>query len=182
MERANADIHKTPETPFRGGLAELRVGPRVFYTRPARPDDRDYCQQLHKTNMYALISTHWGWDPNRFDDDFVLSEVRVIETDGTVCGFYRLSIVDEHLYVDDLQVSSEWQGLGIGSALLDTFDGLALRKRLDRIRLMVFAENLALQLYQRHGYVTLSDRSGTLLMEKCLAPSHAQSESEPTAD
>ena len=113
MERANVDTHKTPETPFLGGHSELRVGSRMFYTRPARPDDRAYCQQLHKTNMYALISAHWGWDPNRFDDDFVLSEVRVIETGDTVCGFYRLSIVDEHLYVDDLQISEEWQGLGI---------------------------------------------------------------------
>ena len=173
MERANVDTHKTPETPFLGGHSELRVGSRMFYTRPARPDDRAYCQQLHKANMYALISAHWGWDPNRFDDDFVLSEVRVIETGDTVCGFYRLSIVDEHLYVDDLQLSEEWQGLGIGTALLEIFDGLAHRKRLDRIRLMVFAENLALQLYRRHGDVTLSDRSGTLLLVKCLSPSLA---------
>ena len=41
MERANVDTHKTPETPFLGGHSELRVGSRMFYTRPARPDDRD---------------------------------------------------------------------------------------------------------------------------------------------
>jgi len=160
------DMYVSPEM---GGKRTLTVDDETVVIRPARMDDFDYCQSLHRQNMYALIAEHWGWDPMRFHDDFVCSEMMLLESDGLRIGYYRISIVDEHLYIDDLQLDGRWRGRGLGTDLLASFDAVARSKSLGSVRLLVFRDNRALSLYRRQGYVPLADKGAWLVMTKCLA-------------
>ena len=85
---------------------------------------------------------------------------------GQVLGYAMLQVKtvdDEHpvlrqrrfLYMDDLCVDEAARGLGIGKALMDAVQALALERGLEKIELNVWESNQsALQFYEKLGFHT----------------------------
>ena len=93
-----------------------------------------------------------GWDLTAYD-------VRVAELDGRVVGFVRATPT----WVDDLYVSPDAQGRGVGTALLRE----VLAQRPDGVGLWVFESNRpARDFYARHGFVALERTDGSANEER----------------
>jgi len=72
---------------------------------------------------------------------------------------------DTTLYIWDISVDDEQQGLGYGGATLDLVAVQARQRQLTGIALSVFETNAsARQLYERKGYVPISSADGHVLM------------------
>jgi ribosomal protein S18 acetylase RimI-like enzyme len=86
----------------------------------------------------------------------------------------------DEFYVAHVGVLPEFQGQGVGSALLDLADGLARQTGLEKCSLLVTRNNPACRLYERHGYKivaefplehpVLSHGAGFYRMVKLLPP------------
>jgi GNAT superfamily N-acetyltransferase len=80
-------------------------------------------------------------------------EVWVLETADEVVGVIELAIRDDHLWIENVAVAPERQGLGLGRSLLAHAEAEALRRRLPELRLLtneLYARNLAM--YAHYGY------------------------------
>ena len=90
---------------------------------------------------------------------------RIILVGGMPAGLVALEDRCEEVWIDEIQVASEWRGKGIGSAILrDLID----RARADRkaLRLRVLRENARAQrLYRQLGFVVAGETPTHLLME-----------------
>jgi GNAT superfamily N-acetyltransferase len=155
----------------------------VLY-RPLGPGDLEHVKRA----LYAAVS----WDPRRdvppLEVTIEHAELAryhrdwgrrgdagvAAEADGAVVGvaFYR-RFTDEdhgHGYVDaetpELAVAVEaaHRGSGIGTRLLADLADLARRDGASRLSLSVDADNPALRLYERLGYVELSRDEGGVRM------------------
>ncbi|MBO4764876.1 MAG: GNAT family N-acetyltransferase [Bacteroidales bacterium] len=95
----------------------------------------------------------------------------VAEVDGKIVGAVWARIMDDYGHIDDqtpslaISLYNEYRGLGIGTQLM-----LSIKERLrtdgyKRISLSVQKANYAIQLYQKVGFVPISDHGEELLME-----------------
>lgn len=80
-------------------------------------------------------------------------EVWVAAEDDQPVGLLVLKILNDHLLLENVAVSPDWQGRGIGAELLALAEGRACAAGVTEVRLYThetMTENL--QLYARHGY------------------------------
>jgi ribosomal protein S18 acetylase RimI-like enzyme len=108
------------------------------------------------------------WDENAQDDWFEKgladAQFSVVEENGEPIGAIGLKVLIDRLRIVELQVLPEYQGRGIGSALLRAQMEHAQRTQ-QFIALRVLFENRARSLYTRLGFV-ISGRTEThYLME-----------------
>ncbi|HEU4342755.1 MAG TPA: GNAT family N-acetyltransferase [Candidatus Binatia bacterium] len=127
-----------------------------YHLRPATGLDRDFLYRLHRVTMRDVIDKTWGWEEawqradfeRRFRD--YLAWVIYVEhwPVGTLCLEWR----PDSLHVHEVQVLPEFQGRGIGTAVLwDTIEQGAARGF--PVTLSVVAANpRAKQLYERLGF------------------------------
>ncbi|XP_005102497.1 uncharacterized protein LOC101855882 [Aplysia californica] len=76
------------------------------------------------------------------------------------------SVGQGRCYVDHIAVDARFRGKGLGKALLETADEVALRNNCNVIYLWVYDGNRAKHLYERQGYVTVDTGGGCIV--KCL--------------
>jgi ribosomal-protein-alanine N-acetyltransferase len=77
----------------------------------------------------------------------------VAESDGILGGFALVHIRDSKARLLTIDVSPETRGTGIGSALLESAEALAVRSDCETISLEVRVTNLAaISLYRKAGY------------------------------
>ena len=95
----------------------------------------------------------------------------VAEVDGKIVGAVWARIMDDYGHIDDqtpslaISLYNEYRGLGIGTQLM-----LSIKERLrtdgyKRISISVQKANYAIKLYQKVGFVPISDHGDELLME-----------------
>ncbi len=129
------------------------------HLRPASETDRAFLYALHSATMRALIEQVWGWDEswqrNNFDSRFQHCQVSVIELDGRAAGSLWLESRPDLLYIADLQVLPEFQGRGIGTAVVQEVIRQGARRGAV-VALAVLSINLsARRLYERLGFAAI---------------------------
>jgi ribosomal protein S18 acetylase RimI-like enzyme len=130
--------------------------------RPARVQDLASIQNCAR-RAYAQYIDRIGREPPPMVADFAARIVRgtihVVDEDGRVCGFIVLYPRDDHLHVENLAIDPQYQGQGLGRALLDFAEAQARSHRLHAIELYTneqMTENL--EFYPRLGYVETGRR------------------------
>lgn len=95
--------------------------------------------------------TFWESKVNEMRGIYIpASETFLFEANGQITGFYCL--YDNTLAA--IFVSPDWQGKGIGSALLDD-----AKNRRESLRLTVYRENSpSVKFYEMHGFITLHEQ------------------------
>lgn len=83
----------------------------------------------------------------------------------TLLGYLSIDVAGEYLFLRDMQVEANWRRQGIGSWALAQLQRLAEQRALHAIRLKVFFDNPAQELYRRLGFVTVGRQDYLLLME-----------------
>lgn len=124
--------------------------------RPATPIDLDIVQQIVR-QAYTHYIARIGREPGPMLDDYgaLIREGRVcvIEHDGVVQGLLVLIPQTDAMLLDNIAVSPQAQGLGLGRMMMDHAEQAAIAAGYRSIKLYTneaMTENIAL--YSRLGY------------------------------
>ncbi|HUE87337.1 MAG TPA: GNAT family N-acetyltransferase [Vicinamibacterales bacterium] len=134
----------------------------TFHLRPALDSDREFLYALHCRTMREVIEQTWGWDDSwqRMDFDRRFDEylVSIIECDERAAGGLLLEVKPDSIYIHELQVMPEYQGRGVGTAVVQQVINDAASRGIAVTLSVVPANPRARQLYERLGfYVTEFD-------------------------
>lgn len=149
-----------PRAPSRSRTPPYRL-------RQAGEADREFCYQLNRTAMKPYIEATWGrWDDRQQREFFTekwwtpgrLSCVRVAEINDQPVGVLIAFPRGGELYLAEIQILPEYQGLGLGTELIR----LIIREAdPDPVALQVLKTNPgARRLYERLGF-HVTGQSGT---------------------
>ncbi len=124
--------------------------------RRARPSDLDQIEAIVEAAYFPYIP-RMGQKPGPMLDDYAAliaaERVHVAELDGAVAAVLVLLPQADAMLLDNISVSPQAQGKGLGRALMDFAEAKARAAGLSRIRLytnLLMTENLVL--YPRLGY------------------------------
>jgi ribosomal protein S18 acetylase RimI-like enzyme len=106
--------------------------------------------------MRGMIEQTWGWDEAWQQEDFSRRfreyTVSIIESAGRASGALLLESKPDSIYIHEVQVSPEHQGLGIGGAVVQWVIEQAASRGV-AVTLSVLEVNpRARQLYERLGF------------------------------
>lgn len=106
--------------------------------------------------MREVIEKTWEWDEawqrNDFDRRFGEYVVSIIEREGRPAGALWLESKPDSIYIHELQVLPEYQGRGIGTAVVRRLIDEASRNGLSVTLSVVAANPRAKLLYERLGF------------------------------
>lgn len=105
-----------------------------------------------------------AWTDRMFASELAQPETRyyiVAETDGIIVGYAGLSAAGEQADVQTIAVQTEWQGMGIGRALLSDLIAAARARGCREVFLDVRVDNRrARRLYRLTGFTDIGVRRG----------------------
>lgn len=124
--------------------------------RPASEEDRCNLFEIHREVFGTHIEKIWGWDENwqreNFDTEFHSTRTSVIEFDGRIGGYIQVRDEENRIYLQNIALTSEFQGIGIGAKLVEELQSKAARQELP-LELSVFRTNAnARRFYERCGF------------------------------
>ena len=142
--------------------------------RSLRDDDRGMLVLLAEETLHPLAEG--SGHPERYCTSDLLelldrADVFVAEAEGETAGFLAVEPEGDALAMRCLSVSPAFEARGVANQLVDWAEGLAIDRKLSRLRARVPAgDNPSLHLYGKHGFTTAPDPEtpGTLIVEKPL--------------
>ncbi|MGE0793405.1 MAG: GNAT family N-acetyltransferase [Candidatus Woesearchaeota archaeon] len=138
-----------------------------FEIRSCQDEDYQFVYDLLKENMLDSFIKHWGsWNENSFKSDFNKDYIKIITKDGKRIAYYDLVFRKDFAYLHNIQIISSMQGKGIGTYLMNLIEEETKKHNLNKIRLKVFKDNLAMKLYLKTGYKTTKEDESSAIMEK----------------
>ncbi len=124
----------------------------TFHLRLAAPEDLAFARDLTCQNMLRYYIDHdLLWQDEAFDVAWPGRQNRLIVRGNLVVGFLSLSRDLRALYIRELQIAEAFQGQGAGSWAIDQVIEMARQERCPAVRLTVFENNPARNLYERKG-------------------------------
>jgi len=130
--------------------------------RPAVAADFAFARGVHHTGMRWLgerLLGHWdvALQDARFEQKFVLDEVRIIVTGGDSAGYLQTAVEADGVVLKELHIDAAFQNRGIGTKVLGLLLGEA--RRIARpMTVTVVKFNPALAFYQRAGFRIISEQ------------------------
>ncbi|CAI8799156.1 GNAT family N-acetyltransferase [Pseudomonas sp. IT-347P] len=124
----------------------------TFQLRLARSEDLPFARALTCQNMLRYyIHYELLWQDDAFDVAWPGRQNWLIVQGDVRVGFLSLSRDLRALYIRELQIAEAFQGRGAGSWAIDQVIDLARTERRPALRLTVFENNPARNLYERKG-------------------------------
>jgi ribosomal protein S18 acetylase RimI-like enzyme len=106
--------------------------------------------------MRAHVERIWGWDDSEqlafFDNRFEPGVWQVIQADGVDVGVLILQDNDDELYLAEIEILPEWQGRGIGSAVVRSLMREAASRQKPLTLRVLHINQRARTLYERLGF------------------------------
>lgn len=137
--------------------------------RAATEADRDFSFTVARESLrpYALPLGMWSDDHAREIEDrrFERGHPEIIEAEGVPVGCLHCVLHADHLQIVRIALLPEWQGRGIGSAILPSVILRAADLSLP-VRLRVMVNNPARSLYERFGFVVYKTNATHHYMER----------------
>jgi ribosomal protein S18 acetylase RimI-like enzyme len=138
-----------------------------FEWRLASSEDLDFARKLTRENMLRYFIQHdLLWLDEAFDVAWVGRDNRMIVLGDAVLGFVSLSRDASALYIRELHVLEAFQGQGAGSWMIDQVFALVCKERRPALRLTVFENNPAKNLYKRKGLKVVGKDECFLRMQR----------------
>lgn len=138
--------------------------------RPVTTADSTFAFQVWKAAMQSYIEATWGWDENaqrlRQQKEFAATPPQIIEAGEQPIGTLIVRHAPDHIYLSGLYILPEHQHCGYGSHILE---GLLTQGQAQHlpIHLRVLKVNpQARRLYERLGFVAVSEEDNFAVMEK----------------
>jgi len=138
-------------------------------TRPASASDTAFARRVHHQGYREMIERQFGaWvdqDQDRFfAATWATARYDIVLCDGVPCGYVCLEDRATDVQVREIVVLPEFQGRGVGSALLGRVLDRA-RARKVPVRLRTRITNRAARLYRRLGFRETGRTETHLLLE-----------------
>ncbi len=94
-----------------------------LYTRPTQAADYDWLLDLHHTVYRELIIEEFGyWDDDEelglFLEAWETKNIEIIMKQGEAVGMFIVLPQEDYLWLDEIQISPQYQNQGIGSAMI----------------------------------------------------------------
>lgn len=142
---------------------------RRLELRVATDADREYARVVHHGAYRAVVERQFGaWDEEAQDGFFARQwapgEQHVIVVSGVERGYCDIESREEDIHLRELVIDPDHQGQGIGSLLIGDLQRQASERGVP-VRLGVFKENRAAELYVRLGFVRIGETETHVLME-----------------
>ena len=132
---------------------------RPYLTVAATQSVADQLADIRVAAMRPSLEAAGRFDPQRARDRFLRSfnpdETEMIVQGETIVGFYVFCSRSDHLFLDHLYILPEFQGYGIGKAIIQGLKEQA-RARGMPIRLMALNGSPANAFYQSLGFTLMS--------------------------
>jgi GNAT superfamily N-acetyltransferase len=133
-----------------------RTGARDVAIRPAVDDDAERIRDLVRA-AYTKWVPVIGREPAPMQADYRRAvrqhRIDILDVDGAMAGVLECIVRDDHLWIENVAVTPERHGQGLGRGLLAHAEHLAARSGLGEIRLLTngaFEANITL--YRAIGY------------------------------
>jgi ribosomal protein S18 acetylase RimI-like enzyme len=140
-----------------------------FKLRPARKADYDFLFHLIEVCMKEYVEATWGWhddfQQDYFAKNFDVSGCQIVLVDGQEAG--QITTIDQgnNIFISAIYLLPEYQGLGIGSTLIqDIFHSAEQANSTVSLRVLT-ANKPARRLYERLGFVETADNITHRLMK-----------------
>ena len=135
--------------------------------RPATEDDRSFLFQAYETTLRRYVDWAWGWNEEfqrtGFSKHFPIAQFRVITVDEQLAGGIFTEEQETLNFIRLLFLLPQFQGRGIGTALLH--EEAAYARQMDKqLHLKVVKINPAKALYDRLGFTLVEEDSATYHM------------------
>ncbi|HEX8593065.1 MAG TPA: GNAT family N-acetyltransferase [Pseudomonas sp.] len=141
--------------------------------RPATVDDLKFARELTRVNMREYYAHHSRvWQGEAFDSEWAQRQSLIVNKAGKAIGYISLTTEPGYLYLRDVQLCEPFRGEGIGTWVLRQVEMMALDMGTGSVRLKVFKNNPAIDLYRRHGYCVIGQETALYWMELTLPTDH----------
>jgi ribosomal protein S18 acetylase RimI-like enzyme len=141
-----------------------------FTLRQCTDSDRDWAYALKREAYLEVVERQFGpWDEEKqrrmFSERWNPAISRIILVDDAAVGLVATEERPDELWIDEIQLTADWQGKGFGTAVL--LDLLSRAKEARKpVRLRVLLENpRARRLYERLGFCVTGQTATHHLME-----------------
>jgi GNAT superfamily N-acetyltransferase len=135
--------------------------------RPANDDDRELIFDAFKATLQKYVAWAWGWDEDfqrkGFWQQQAADEFRVITVNGKIAGGIRTEVQESLHFVRLIFLLPDFQRQGIGTQLILAEAARASRAN-KQLHLKVIKINPAQTLYERIGFVVVSEDAATIHM------------------
>lgn len=128
--------------------------------------DLAFARELTRVNMREYYSRYdLIWQPEAFDGQWPSRQNFLVYKAGKVIGY--LGVTEEHgyLYVRDVQLIEAYRGEGVGAWIMARVFEMAVNRGCRCLRLKVFKNNPAIELYRRLGYTQVGEEQALFWME-----------------
>jgi len=131
-----------------------------------RASDAGYAEKLTRTNMGSYYqSRNMTWDAARFSQSWQEFDNFEVWCERRRVGVVRFSYSQRTTFLRDFQLTADFQGQGVGYECLVWIIKHAQSHQSENVVLRVFAENPAIRLYQKFGFVQTAEVNGLVEME-----------------
>lgn len=137
--------------------------------RKAEETDIDFMMELKRATLKVYIDQIWGWEEEYQRNDtlecFYLGNTKIISVNGITIGIVETNTVDNIFHIVELEILPEYQGKGIGSAIIcEIIKNEKSKSR--EIEVGCFKINSsAINLYKRMGFRIYNETDTHYLMK-----------------
>lgn len=139
-----------------------------YSLRSATENDQAFKFEAFKVTMREYVEWAWGWDEEfqsqGFWNNLSVEKFKVVCLDQQPVGALYIEENDQHHWVRTIFLKPEYQGMGIGSSLLQNAASRA-KDAGKPLVLKVIKINPAKQLYERLGFQVVKEDDVTYLIQ-----------------
>ena len=131
--------------------------------------DLEFGRVAHHAAYRDVVTRQFGsWNESVqdgfFRDGWNRAPHKVLMVDGAPIGICSSAVNQDHVFLSELQILPEFQGQGIGTAVVQELMSEAKKLGLP-LRLQVLRENKAQELYRRLGFIVTGSTDFHVKME-----------------
>ena len=133
----------------------------MYKLRPATQSDYEFLYQLHRLTMKEYIEETWGWEESWQRDYFQAkwnpAKRQIIQVNSQDAGVLVIEKREQELYLGLIEVLPEFQGCGVGTAVIHDFIAAAQAQDCLATLHVLKSNDKARRLYERLGFVISVD-------------------------
>ena len=140
-----------------------------YQLRPATEEDREWAYQLKREAYFDVVERQFGsWDEalqrELFAERWNPGISHILTVDDADIGLIAIERQDDAFVLDEIQLTSDWRGRGLGTQLVkevvESAKGVGMP-----VRLQVLRENeRARDIYRRLGFSVVDETATHIVM------------------
>lgn len=141
----------------------------MYNLRKAEETDIDFMLELKRVTLKVYIDQIWGWEEEYQKNDtlecFNSGNTKIISVNEMSIGIVETNTVENTFHIVELEILPEYQGKGIGSAIISEIIETE-KSKCREIEIGCFKINMsAIKLYKRMGFRIYNETDTHYLMK-----------------